>query len=341
MALAESQAPLAVALIGCGGIARSYLQALAALPGCRLTAVADIYEDAARRVAEPYDCAAYGDYRRVLQGSRVEAVVIATPPATHAEIAGFFLSAGVHALCEKPLALNSREAALMLGQAEESGALLMMASKFRYVDAVVRARSLLQAGALGRAIGFENSFCSEVDMRGRWNSDKAVAGGGVLIDNGCHSVDIARFFLGPLAAVRAEAGENRQGLEVEETVRMDLRAASGAAGRVDLSWSMASAREDYISLRGTEGELSIGWSGARYKRNGEREWTSFGEAYDKLAAMTQQVENFANAIRGRAAPLVTSADGLASVKAIDAAYRSMASQTWVEVEAERARAIQA
>src|SRR4029079_17961867 len=98
-------------------------------------------------------------------------------------------------------------------------------------DDIVRAQQLVAAGALGELIQLENRFASRVDMRPRWNSDPAVSGGGVLIDNGTHSVDIARSFLGPIHEVLVVEGPKVQELEVEDRAQGLLRAAAGARAR--------------------------------------------------------------------------------------------------------------
>ena len=98
----------------------------------------------------------------------------------------------------------------MVEKAQENDCLLMMASKFRYVDDVIKAKGVVDSGILGDIVLFENVFCSKVDMRNRWNSNRKVAGGGVLVDNGCHSVDIARYLLGPIVKVQAEEGKRVQ-----------------------------------------------------------------------------------------------------------------------------------
>lgn len=325
------KAPLNFALIGCGRISQTHLEALAKVPACKLIAVGDIRMQAAKSVAEQFGCKSFSDYREVLNGNSIDAAIICTPPHTHAEIATFFLDNRVHVLCEKPLALTTEHASQMVGKGEENGCLLMMASKFRYVDDIIKAKGVVESGILGDVVLFENMFCSKVDMRNRWNSKKEVAGGGVLVDNGCHSVDIARYLLGPIVKVQAEEGKRVQSLEVEDTARLYFRTQVGTMGAVDLSWSLFKERESYIDLFGTEGVLSIGWKCSKYRQSEKLDWVIFGRGYDKFSCIRRQLENFVGSIKGTELPLITATDSLESVRVIDAAYKSMNVDKWVEV----------
>ncbi len=169
-------------------------------------------------------------------------------------------------------------------------------------------------------------------MRGRWNSDPKIGGGGVLIDNGTHSVDIVRYLLGPIKRIHASAGKNIQGLPVEETAGISLVTESGVMGTVYLSWSIKIEEAGYINIFGSDGALTLGWKGSKFQHNGHSEWVSFGSGYDKIGAFKNQVSNFAGTIRGGDNPIITADDGLASVKAVEAAYRSMSEGNWVELE---------
>lgn len=318
-------------MVGCGRIAQSHLEALSSLPDGRLVAVVEPREAAGQAAAEQHQCRLFADYRNPEVLDVADAVIVCTPPSSHFDVVKHFLEHGIHVLCEKPLTVTSKDAHDLVKLSEAKGLHLMMASKFRYVDDVIKAKAIVESGILGSMILYENTFCSKVAMRDRWNSKKEVAGGGVLIDNGSHSVDIARFLLGPIKEVQAQNGIPAQGLEVEDTVRLQFRTESGVMGMVDLSWSINKESDFYISLFGSEGTLLVGWSGSRYRQDGSSKWVSFGAGYDKLAAFRRQLENFLGCVEGRKLPLITPEDALASVQVIETAYNSASRNNWLPV----------
>jgi predicted dehydrogenase len=319
------------ALVGAGGIAQSYLQAFE-VEGPQLVAVADVRPDAARAMAELAGCPSFGNYTEILdRGTGIDAVIICTPPNTHEEISTYFLKKGIHVLCEKPFTLDAASARRMIATATEANVLLTMASKFRYVEDVIRAKSIVTSGILGEIILFENAFTSRVDMANRWNSNPAISGGGVLIDNGTHSVDIMRYFLGPLSAVHTLEGKRIQGLKVEDTVRLFTKSTKGVMGGIDLSWSINKELESFLNIYGSHGTISVGWRESKYRQQSSRDWIVFGKGYNKVQAFRDQIRNFARAIRLEEPLLITAEDALASVEVIEAAYRSMRSEAWTEV----------
>jgi predicted dehydrogenase len=323
--------PVKFALVGAGGIAQSYAQAFEATANADLVAVADPRPAAAAALARRFDCPAFATPAELLDGSRPEAVLVCTPPDTHEEIATLFLRRGVHVLCEKPFTLTPDSARRLTEEARCAGVLLTMASKFRYVADVVRAKSIVDSGILGEIILFENAFTARVDMAGRWNADPAVSGGGVLIDNGTHSIDLMRYFLGPLAEVHAVEGKRTQGLPVEDTARLFVRSAAGVMGSVDLSWSINKELDWYLNIHGSRGTVRVGWKESKYRQAGNTDWVVFGTGYDKVQAFTAELDNFARAARGRERLLITWQDAIASVDVIDAAYRSLRGNPWTGV----------
>jgi predicted dehydrogenase len=319
-----------VALVGAGGIAQTWGQAFAAAASATLVAVADVRMDAAAALAEPFGAQAVPDLETLLTVPGVDAVLLCTPPATHAELAAAAAADGRHILCEKPLAVSLDEAMGMLAAADKAGVILSMASKFRFVEDVVRARSLITGGAIGKPLIFNNAFVSRVDMAGRWNSDPALSGGGLLIATGTHSVDIARYLLGPLTRVFASA-QDETGLGVDDTTRLVLESAGGALGTATVSWTTTSFANTYVEVIGTEGVVRIGWSRSRFRKASSPAWEDLGTGYDKVAAHVRQLDTFAAAVAGEGDLLIDGDDALASVAAIDAAHRSLVSGQWEEV----------
>jgi predicted dehydrogenase len=326
-------------LIGAGRIAQSYVDVFGVLDDVTLAAVADPVADARGKVAERTGCQAFADYEDLAANVDVDAVLICTPPATHVDVARHFVELGVPVLCEKPLAIYPERARRLIALADERGVLVTMASKFRYAKDVAEAKRILTSGAIGETILFENIFASRVPMEGRWNADPAISGGGVLIDNGTHSVDIARYILGPIVEVSAVEGKRIQGLAVEDTAQMFLRSIDGAMGTVDLSWSIDKAVDSYIGIYGSEGTIQIGWRESRYRRANNGDWVTFGAGYDKVDAMSSQVRNFCRAVTGDEELAITADDAIAAVDVVAAAYRSMGRNHWVAVREPVVRSI--
>jgi predicted dehydrogenase len=321
---------LRFAIIGAGAIAQSYVAVFSGQRYARVVGVADPALERARKVAEALACPAFASHDELLQDLDVDAAVICTPPATHVEVGLDLLERGIPVLCEKPLALDHASACKLVDASTNTGVPLTMAAKFRYVEDAVRAKSIVDAGDLGDVVLFANIFASHAPMAGRWNADPAISGGGVLIDNGTHSVDIARYFLGSITDVMAVAPRRVQDVAVEDTAQMFIRSADGVCGTIDLSWSIDMQVDRYISIYGSEGTINVGWHESKF-RPASGDWIKFGDGYDKIGAMRAQVGNFCGALQGREELLITAEDALASVAVIEAAYASMDSAGWVRV----------
>lgn len=319
-------------IVGCGRIAQSHLQALAGLPDAKLTVAVENRQAAGEAVAAEFQCKWTADYKDPSILDKIDAVIIAAPPNLHNDIVRYFLERKIHVLCEKPLTIATTDARDLVGLAKERGRVLMMASKFRYVDDLIKAKAIIESGILGKVILYENIFCSKVAMADRWNAKKDVAGGGVLIDNGSHSADIARYLLGPIAQVQATTALGTQGLAVEETVRVQFQTQTGVLGSFDLSWSVTKESKNYVQVFGSEGTLQVGWKGSRYSQSGSSTWVPFGTGYDKVKSFANQHANFMAVIKGLDKPLITPEDSLASVQVVEAAYRSIQQRNWQAVD---------
>jgi predicted dehydrogenase len=299
------------AIIGAGAISQAYAQAFQSIAfktyhEAEVVGVADVRKEAAASLAEVLNCPSFDSYSALSDSCEVDAVLVCTPPASHPEICHHFI--------------------------ERGGVTITMASKFRYVEDVIKAKQIVDSGILGDIVLLENAFTARVGMANRWNSDRAISGGGVLIDNGTHSFDIARYFLGPLAEVQVMEGKRNQGLDVEETVRIFVRSAKGVIGNIDLSWSINKELDRYLSIYGSRGTVVVGWKEAKYCQSSSSEWVVFGNGYDKVGAFRNQLQNFTRAIRGEEKLLINGSDAVASVEVVEAAYESLGENHWTAVK---------
>ncbi len=319
-------------IVGAGSIAQAYAEAFKNWDGAKLVAVADTRVEAAQAFSEGMGCQSYDSHQAMAKKEKLDAVIVCTPPATHPEICLYFLERKVHVLCEKPLSIDVRHAQLMVEAARSANVRLTMASKFRYVEDVIRAKSIVESGILGEIVLFENAFTSRVDMSTRWNSDSNISGGGVLIDNGTHSVDLMRYFLGPLADVQVVEGKRVQGLAVEDTVRIFVRSTGGVMGTIDLSWSINKELDSYINIYGSQGTVFVGWKESKYRQSSSPDWIVFGKGYNKIQAFRSQISNFCKAILGEEALLINAEDALALVEVIEATYAALRQSQWTAIQ---------
>jgi len=317
-------------IVGAGGIAKGYADLLPTSTTAICVAVADVNGDAATVMAEGLGCAAFSSADELAGVEGLEAVVLCTPPVTHPVLAERFADIGVNVLSEKPLAVNRMAAAEMAAIAERTGIVLTMATKFRFCDDVNRAALIASSGRIGDIRLVENAFTSRVDMGGRWNSDPAVAGGGVLVDNGTHSVDLIRYLLGPIAEVLAVETSRPPSFRVDDTARLHVRTDAGTDAHVDLSWSIDKSLPNFLNIYGTLGEIRVGWRESAWRLHGG-EWEAIGTGYAKGPAMGGALDAFCRAVRGEAALPVTVDDGIAAATCIDAAYESLRRGGWVKL----------
>src|SRR5262245_52772221 len=324
-----------VGIIGLGRAGRIHLQAWGAVRDAKVGAITDRSAEI-RRWALQAGLRAYTDPLEMIAQEPLDAVSLCTPPASHAPVAVACLERGLDVLCEKPLAITRRDALRMLRTATRNRQHLLLATKFRHVADLVRARELIAQGAIGEPVAFEIDFSSVVDMSERWNSRRALAGGGVIIDNGCHAFDIVAFLFGTVTRVHATRLKPLQTLSVEDSATILVSAGRGLVGRIDLSWSLSTGRESYVTVYGSEGTIAVGWHGSHLRAAG-RPPVQIGRGYDKTEAHRFMLESFGALVAGNGAPWISPGECLRTVAAVEAAYRSLSSGGWVAVDMTRMR----
>ena len=332
--------PLGVGLIGCGDIAPSHANALAQAEGASLVACTDVVEPSAKSMGEEHGVPWTTNLDELLARPEVELVTLATPAFTHDELAEKAAKAGKHVLCEKPLAPDLPEADRMIATCESAGVALSTCFAWRYTGAAKWFRHLLKAGALGRVIGIRLRSMGEKKesywtggFSGRtetdWRKSRAQSGGGVVITNLIHHIDLARAITG-LEVTRAfsETGIFCTDVEVEDLGIASLRYDNDAIGSVEGASCFFGGSTDYdFTVLGTKGQARFGLF------NGKAE-TFLTEAAEDLPAREWVSRDFddkvhvefynelAAALRAGRTPPVTGLDGRKALEIVLAIYRS-------------------
>ncbi|OGT57970.1 MAG: LmbZ [Gammaproteobacteria bacterium RIFCSPHIGHO2_12_FULL_43_28] len=194
-----------VAIIGCGFIGEKRARQLGA---CRLVACVDKDFAKAERLASGYpDCVALTDWREAVNRPDVEMVIIAVLHSSLAEIAYAAVSAGKHVMIEKPGAKRAHELDDVIEAAEKTGALVRIGFNHRYHRALQKARELVDHNALGDLMFIRARYGhgGRLGYDKEWRADPALSGGGELIDQGVHLIDLARWFLGDFTDIEGSA----------------------------------------------------------------------------------------------------------------------------------------
>ena len=318
---ASSGEKMRVAIIGCGQIARYHLDSYKANQRVQVIACADTDLSRAEAFAKETGARVYSSHKELIKNEKLQGVSICTVPSTHREIATDFLDAGVHVLCEKPLAVSVGEAEAMLRKAKEKDRILLTAFKIRFFEEIQRAKELVDKGALGKILTFRLLFGGYMDMAGTWFVKKEISGGGVIMDNGPHAVDLVSYLFGGIENISAQT-QDAQGVGVEDTAKLNFKLKNGASGTVDLSWAAWVTPAAYLEIYGDEGAALVDFTGVTYKFKTWSDWKRLENKTDMKAAFARQIDHFVEALHSGKTTVIDAEAGLRAQRWIEAAYRS-------------------
>ena len=324
----SSGAPLRMGVLTCGAIVtKGHLPGLAALGRDVVDVVAfqsrrEATAQAARDQWGSGDVVA--DWRDVLARDDVDAVDICAPNALHAELAIAAAEAGKHVLVEKPMATTVADADAMIEAAARAGVVLMAAHNLRFAAPYAAAARAVRDGTVGDVVGVRVAM-GHGGPEGwtgdaGWFRDRALSGGGALLDLGIHVADLVRAVTGD-EVVEVSAFVRRPSADaVEESGTVALSLRGGGVGTLSASWSVRGTADHQLLVHGTEGTLTVerGQAVVRPAAGGDKVVVAPPEPAPDLLA------NFVAACRGEATPVVVPSDGRDALAIIEAAYRSAA-----------------
>jgi len=339
-------APLGFGIIGAGTIAGFHAQAIAQLTGARLVGVASRSADNARKVAEKHGAFASTDTAALLARPGLDIVCITTPSGAHLEPALAAIRAGKHVVIEKPLETTTARAEQILAAAEQAGVHVVPIFQGRFGDGARTVKAALAAGRLGRLVlasayvKWHRTAQYYTGYRGSLGLD----GGGAVINQAIHGLDLLQWFAGLPAEVFAwQARRVHTGIEAEDTACAALKFSDGALGAFEASTALWPGWSRRIELCGEHGSICL--EDDRLARWEFREARPEDEAIraggaanalgsgasDPKAINTEghrrQLQDLVDALRENRAPALDGREGRKAVALVQAIYRSAASGT--------------
>jgi predicted dehydrogenase len=335
------------AVIGCGVIGPVHADAITRLPNAELVATCDVIEERARLCAEKFDATPYTDFREMLRAEQPEAVSIGTPHHNHAEIAVACLEAGVHVLCEKPLAMSREQMDAMEQAAEKSGAVLGGIFQHRFDPVTAAMKQAVDDGLFGDVLNAGASircyrgpdYYAGGEWRGTWDGE----GGAVLINQAIHSVDVMQWLAGPVCSVwgRYTNLKLQDVIETEDTAGALLELAGGGTGTIEATSASHLSFEAGVHFYGTHGSFRLSTGGENQVEFLRMDTEERAAEVQKLLAAAEndegpvregkacygnsharQIDDFIQSLLEERSPRITGHDARHAVEIVLAVYES-------------------
>lgn len=248
-------------VVGCGVVSGYHISGILETPGARLVAVSDVVEGRAREFGEWHRVAWTTDYRELLKREDIDVINVCTPNGLRLPLAEEAARAGKHLVIEKPIAISLKEADRIIAACERAGVHLMCVFQLRYGRAATALRRAIQEGRLGRIVLADatikwfrpQAYYESAAWRGTW----AQEGGGALMTQGIHTVDLLQWMMGPIRSVNARMATLVHQVEVEDTVVATLTYASGALGVIEATTAAHPGLPARIEVCGDRGTVVL------------------------------------------------------------------------------------
>lgn len=336
-----------VGLIGGGNISETHARAASGIPGVAVAAVFGTNREKVARLSALHGATPYSDFEKFLAHRPMDFVAIGSPSGLHAEQGIAAARRGLHVLTEKPLDINTARADALIAAAAEAGVKLGVFFQDRFKADLMRVKEWVEAGVLGRMILADArvkwfrpaSYYSD----SRWRGTLRLDGGGALINQAIHTVDLLLWLCGEVSAVQAERKTALHKIEAEDTLVATLEFKSGAVGSLQAATSVFPGYPRRVELTGTEGTVIIEHDRllAADLREPPKDLRASGD--DQNASATSPtvsdvrghqavLEDFVHAITTNTAPRCSGAEGRRSVALVEAIYQACATGKRVELK---------
>ena len=326
-----------VGLIGAGNISQTHARAAAAIPGVSVAAVHGANGAKARELAASHGAAAYDSLDAFLDHEPMDMVVIGSPSGVHAAQGVAAARRGLHVLVEKPIDVTTERADELIAAAEESGVRLGVLFQDRLKPGIVKLKQLVDSGGLGRVLSVSARVPwyrpPDYYRLSRWRGTAALDGGGALMNQGIHTVDLLLWVLGDVIRVQARTATLLHEIESEDTALALLEFASGAAGVLEASTATYPGYPRRVEITGTEGTVVLEHdrlvaADLRTPRpelvgdGGDANASASSPVVSDASGHQRLIEDFLRAIETGSRPACDGHEGRRSVELVEAIYRS-------------------
>jgi UDP-N-acetyl-2-amino-2-deoxyglucuronate dehydrogenase len=246
-------------IIGCGAIGAVHAEAIAQLPDAQLVAVADVSAERARQLAATYGISAYTDVMEMLSREQLDIVVVCTPNGEHGEHACQVMRSGRHVIVEKPMEVSHAAIEEMLRVQQQAGVKLAVTSQHRFDPATIQVHNLVEEQAFGRLVLGTATvpWWRPQTYYDGWHGTWRFEGGGALMTQALHSIDLLQWLMGPVKNVYGYTDTQVHHMETEDVAVAILRFASGALGTIAATTGAYPGVTTRIELFGAEGTAVI------------------------------------------------------------------------------------
>lgn len=307
------------------GHALSYTVNLQQLPDVEIAGIYDDNRQRGQQMANRF-AIPYFDSAEALLDQRLDGAIVCAENANHRPLVELAAGRTGYILCEKPIATTVEDARAMIDICAQSNTQLQIAFPVRFSPPVQQLKQLLDEGKLGRV--YAAKCTNHGSMPGGWFVDKALSGGGAVIDHTVHVIDLLRWFWGAeVTEVYAEIGENllHPDLGIDDAGLLSFTLSNGIYGTLDTSWSRSGAYPTWgdvkLELVGEQGAVQVDafqqHVALSSEKTGKTQWVNWGSNMDRGL-----VADFVDAVRTGRAPSITGEDGLRALEVALAAYRS-------------------
>ena len=325
-----------VGILGCGMIAHYHAKALQEIPQAFLLGAYDARPESGTSFCESYRINQYPSSQALLADPQVDAVCVCLPSGLHYSAAMACIGAGKHVIIEKPMTFTAGQAEEVIRKAEEFGVRITVISQLRYTPAVAALKEAVTQGWFGKLAAADIYMKYYRDpayyRESPWKGTQKLDGGGALMNQGIHGVDLLQYLAGPVISVQARTATLCHNIEVEDTVAAVLEFESGTLGVLQATTSVYPGFSRRLELCGTEGtailtEDAITYSAFRDSSHSlpcSRPRYQTGSRPDGMdySLHKRQIADFLAAVAKGENPFIDGNEGKKAVAIIEAVYRS-------------------